>query len=401
MSGRISESFIWSVTSEIASALQHCHNHFNRHNKKTGKKRILHRDLKPGNVFLVKRRGTYSVKLGDFGLAKMLDESSIFAQTHVGTPYYMSPEQIQSKSYNEKSDIWALGCIVYEMAMLARPFKAANYLHLAEKIKLGIYKKISTRNYSEELENAIQMMLTVETNKRAKVEELLCLPRIQFTSKMLRLDRRYTQLKKKEHQFNLKMQEFENKYKRKAKQLSDKEEALKLKEKELSQKEVFLQSKTPSQTSGVSTSTNSNSGDSGHSKLSPSTNGTNSTSGSGESGPGPSSATTPSIKSNSVASSKLLTPILTAQSSPVPSSITTTDFKRTTSNGSMASMSTLNTSKTSGSSTLPSTVESNGEEKKEESQSASGNNSNDGDRDREHLLLNDDNTNIPTLNENY
>ena len=89
----------------------------------------MHRDLKPGNVFLVKRRGTYSVKIGDFGLAKMLDESSIFAQTHVGTPYYMSPEQIQSKSYNEKSDIWALGCIVYEMAMLTRPFKVKQYVY--------------------------------------------------------------------------------------------------------------------------------------------------------------------------------------------------------------------------------------------------------------------------------
>ena len=263
MSGRISESFIWSVTSEIASALQHCHNHFNRHHK-NGKRRILHRDLKPGNVFLVKRRGTYSVKLGDFGLAKMLDASSIFAQTHVGTPYYMSPEQIQSKSYDEKSDIWSLGCIVYEMAMLSRPFKAENYLHLAEKIRLGVYKKVSTRNYSEELEEAISKMLTVNSKKRAKVEELLCLPRIQFTSKMLRLDRRYCQLKKKEHQFNLKMQEFENKYKKKSMQLLAKEEQLKKKESELKKKEVFLSSKTSSNggsTNSRSTSNNSASND--------------------------------------------------------------------------------------------------------------------------------------------
>merc|ERR1712228_1016529 len=244
MSGRISESFIWSVTSEIASALQHCHNHFNQHKtKKNGKRRILHRDLKPGNVFLVKRRGTYSVKLGDFGLAKMLDASSTFAQTHVGTPYYMSPEQIQSKSYNEKSDIWSLGCIVYEMAMLSPPFKAANYLHLAEKIKLGVFKKVSLRNYSEELDSAIAIMLTVHSKKRAKVEELLCLPRIQFTSKKLRLDRRYCELKKKEHQFNAKMSEFEKKYKKRSLALLEKEKALKLKECELNQKEILLSSK--------------------------------------------------------------------------------------------------------------------------------------------------------------
>eukprot|EP01083_Nonionella_stella_P093883 263333_1 len=239
-SGRISETFIWSVTSEIASALQHCHNHFNRHNAKqvkNTKRRILHRDLKPGNVFLVKRNGTYTVKLGDFGLAKMLDASSLFAQTHVGTPYYMSPEQIQSKSYNEKSDIWSLGCIVYEMAMLSPPFKASNYLHLAEKIKLGVYKKVSSRNYSEELESAIAMMLKINSNERAKVEELLCLQRIQFTSKMQRLDRRYFQLKKKERQFNLRMQEFETKLKQKANELKKRENELKFKETELNLKE--------------------------------------------------------------------------------------------------------------------------------------------------------------------
>jgi len=189
--GKISETFVWSVTAEIASALQHCHNHFKqRGHGLAAKRRILHRDLKPGNVFLVKRRGTYSVKLGDFGLAKSLDESSVFAQTHVGTPYYMSPEQIQSKSYNEKSDIWSLGCIVYEMAMLSPPFKASNYLHLAEKIKRGQYERVRSRNYSDALESAIAMMLRVDSTERAAVEELLCLPRIQFTAKMQRLDRR-------------------------------------------------------------------------------------------------------------------------------------------------------------------------------------------------------------------
>merc|ERR1712129_614606 len=203
----------------------------------------LHRDLKPGNVFLVKRRGTYSVKLGDFGLAKMLDASSTFAQTHVGTPYYMSPEQIQSKSYNERSDIWSLGCIVYEMAMLSPPFKAANYLHLAEKIKLGVFKKVSTRNYSQELETIITKMLTVDSKRRAKVEELLCLPRIQFTSKKLRLERRYNELKKKESQFNAKMSEFEKKYKKRSQALLAKEQALKEKECELKQKEILLSSK--------------------------------------------------------------------------------------------------------------------------------------------------------------
>ena len=75
------------------------------------------------------------MKLGDFGLSKRLAEDSIFAKTNVGTPYYMSPEQVSSSEYNEKSDIWALGWILYEMAALKVPFQATNYLKLAEIIK--------------------------------------------------------------------------------------------------------------------------------------------------------------------------------------------------------------------------------------------------------------------------
>ena len=77
--------------------------------------------MKPGNIFLDSNK---DAKLGDFGLARVMNEESIHAQTHVGTPYYMSPEQINEQKYNEKSDIWSLGCIVYEMAALRPPFKA-------------------------------------------------------------------------------------------------------------------------------------------------------------------------------------------------------------------------------------------------------------------------------------
>lgn len=61
-------------------------------------------------------------KLGDFGFAKAMNIQSMYAYTYLGTPFYMSPEQINESEYNEKSDIWSLGCIIYEMAALHPPF---------------------------------------------------------------------------------------------------------------------------------------------------------------------------------------------------------------------------------------------------------------------------------------
>jgi serine/threonine protein kinase len=72
-----------------------------------------------------------NVKLGDFGLSRMMGDESIYAFTHVGTPYYMSPELISEQRYNEKSDIWSAGCVVYEMLALKAPFEASNQIQLA------------------------------------------------------------------------------------------------------------------------------------------------------------------------------------------------------------------------------------------------------------------------------
>ena len=75
---------------------------------------ILHRDLKTQNIFISKNL----VKLGDFGIAKVMEGSMTAASTVIGTPYYMSPEVCQNQPYSYKSDVWALGCILYEMCAL-------------------------------------------------------------------------------------------------------------------------------------------------------------------------------------------------------------------------------------------------------------------------------------------
>lgn len=94
-------------------------------------RKIIHRDLKAQNIFLEKN-GT--LKLGDFGIAKVLERTVAQANTQVGTPYYISPEIIKGKSYSVETDVWSMGIILYEMCALDVPIKAKNLHELYMKI---------------------------------------------------------------------------------------------------------------------------------------------------------------------------------------------------------------------------------------------------------------------------
>ena len=208
----IAEDVIWKVFTQIVLALNECHSH------SPGK--ILHRDLKPANIFL---DASNNIKLGDFGLARVLTENSCFAQTHVGTPYYMSPEQIIESKYNEKSDIWSLGCLVYELASLKPPFEASNHLALAMKIKSGKYDRIPIR-YSEELQRVIRGMLEIDVERRVSIGDLMGIGNVvirirekKFRDKYEGLKKREEELKKKEEE----MKEWQEKIERKEKELRE------------------------------------------------------------------------------------------------------------------------------------------------------------------------------------
>ena len=97
--------------------------------------KVLHRDLKTQNVFLL---GNGRLVLGDLGISKVLDGTMDFAQTCIGTPYYMSPEIFKSKPYSYKSDVWALGCVLYELTTLNHAFDAGSLNGLAQKIIKGV-----------------------------------------------------------------------------------------------------------------------------------------------------------------------------------------------------------------------------------------------------------------------
>uniref|UniRef100_A0A8C5KKZ0 Serine/threonine-protein kinase Nek2 n=1 Tax=Jaculus jaculus TaxID=51337 RepID=A0A8C5KKZ0_JACJA len=159
----LDEEFVLRVMTRLTLALKECHR------RSDGGHTVLHRDLKPANVFL---DGKQNVKLGDFGLARILNHDTSFAKTFVGTPYYMSPEQMNRMSYNEKSDIWSLGCLLYELCALMPPFTAFNQKELAGKIREGRFRRIPYR-YSDELNDIITRMLSLKDYQRPSVEEIL------------------------------------------------------------------------------------------------------------------------------------------------------------------------------------------------------------------------------------
>lgn len=95
-----------------------------------------------------------TVKLGDFGISKILKNTQQLLSSFVGTWYYISPEIIRGKLYSFKTDIWSLGVILYEMCALKLPFRGKDQFILQRKIKEGTYQPISSR-YSPDLKELI------------------------------------------------------------------------------------------------------------------------------------------------------------------------------------------------------------------------------------------------------
>lgn len=123
------------------------------HNRKEG--RIIHRDIKPANIFL---DADHNVKLGDFGLAKRLNNEDNFGMTMLNDAYYLSPEQLTTGTFTEKTDIWAIGCLLYQMATLNVPFPGENQFKVAMKIKDGHISSLPSC-YSRELTRVIKWCL--------------------------------------------------------------------------------------------------------------------------------------------------------------------------------------------------------------------------------------------------
>src|SRR5882757_7533583 len=122
-----------------------------------------------------------SVKLGDFGLSKIM-QSHDFASTYVGTPFYMSPEICAAERYTLKSDIWSLGCIIYELCSREPPFNAKTHFGLVQKIKEGKIGALPSV-YSPELNAVVKDCLKVNPDRRPDTATLLNLPVVKLMRK--------------------------------------------------------------------------------------------------------------------------------------------------------------------------------------------------------------------------
>ena len=158
---------IWRIFIQILQGLKCLHD-----------LKILHRDLKSANIFLFNNN---LAKIGDLNVSKVSKTGIGYTQT--GTPYYASPEVWNDEAYSSKSDIWSLGCIIYEMITLHPPFRAESMEGLYHKVMKGKYQKIPDK-YSKDLSEILKLLFIVDPKERPSCDDLLKNPiimkRIEF-----------------------------------------------------------------------------------------------------------------------------------------------------------------------------------------------------------------------------
>jgi len=145
----LKEDEIWDIFYQMVLGLDALHS-----------QKIVHRDIKCANVFLNKEG---FVKLGDLNVSKIAKANIMTTQT--GTPYYASPEVWQNKPYDKRSDVWSLGCVLYELTALNPPFTAKDMQGLYNRVLKGVYPRIPS-HFSSDLAAMIKALLQVDPKTR-------------------------------------------------------------------------------------------------------------------------------------------------------------------------------------------------------------------------------------------
>lgn len=158
----MSEKEVLHMFVQIALAIKHIHD-----------RKILHRDLKSQNIFLTQAG---MVKLGDFGVSRVLEKTMDLAATQVGTPYYMPPEIANNTKYNSKCDIWSLGVILFELMTLSMPFKGNSMQQLLRNISNQPVPSVSSSLYCHEIRQMLEAMLCKNQSRRPGINAVLQTP---------------------------------------------------------------------------------------------------------------------------------------------------------------------------------------------------------------------------------
>ena len=170
---RIEEKIIWIIFIQLSLGLGYLHH-----------KKILHRDIKTKNIFI---KNNLTVKIGDFGIAKILSSTSSYAHTFIGTPYYISPELCKDQPYNDKSDVWALGCVLYELCTLNHPFEGGTQVEIYEKIISQKFKSINPE-YSSDLKKMVDLLLEKDEKERPKMKDILKMKSVIYRANKYNID---------------------------------------------------------------------------------------------------------------------------------------------------------------------------------------------------------------------
>jgi len=166
----IPDHIIWTIFLQCCQGIKYLHLNG-----------IIHRDIKPHNILLNHRDIPTHVVICDFGASICLTDQDSFCSTKIGTPCFMSPEQTTQPKYNKKTDIWSLGCILYEMITLDKPFIAPNICMLNFKISSGKFKPIGCRDNPnfEVWSDIINRMLDKNPYDRPAITSIIEMPAVR------------------------------------------------------------------------------------------------------------------------------------------------------------------------------------------------------------------------------
>jgi polo-like kinase 1 len=145
---------------QIISALKYLHSH-----------RVIHRDLKLGNLFVNEKM---ELKLGDFGLATKLDFEGERKRTICGTPNYIAPEVLEGKAgHSYEVDVWSLGVIIYTLIVGKPPFETSDVKTTYKRIRMNAYSFPDHINVAESAKDLISKILNTDPKKRPTLDEMM------------------------------------------------------------------------------------------------------------------------------------------------------------------------------------------------------------------------------------